>query len=199
MFTGIIECLGLVNEATKHANGNLELSIEASFAEELIIGQSVAHNGICLTVTEIDFKRKTYKVTAIEETLAKTNLSTTEKGHELNLERCMLANGRFDGHIVQGHVDQTAICEQVIDKNGSWHYLFVHEERKENMTVEKGSICVNGVSLTVVTSEKDNFSVAIIPHTFHHTNFKDLRKGMKVNLEFDIFGKYLYKMNKNLT
>lgn len=200
MFTGIVECLGTVLRLEeKGENGNLEITLSAPFVEELVLGQSISHNGACLTVTEIDFMPKSYKVIAIEETLGKTNLGLLQIDDLVNLERCTLANGRFDGHIVQGHVDQTGTCEEVIENNGSWLYRFRHLPLKGNLTVEKGSICVNGVSLTVVASEKDNFSVAIIPYTYEHTNFKMIKKGAKVNLEFDIIGKYLYKLTQNLT
>jgi len=200
MFTGIVECLGTVLQIEKkEGDGNLEMTIQAAFADELILGQSISHNGACLTVTNVDFSSKSYKVTAVEETLKKTNLGLLQNGDIVNLERCTLANGRFDGHIVQGHVDQTGVCEEVVENNGSWHYKFSHLPLKGNLTVEKGSICVNGVSLTVVTSEKDNFSVAVIPYTHENTTFKMIKKGSKVNLEFDIIGKYLYKLTRNLT
>ncbi len=199
MFTGIIECLGKVTDVRKYENGNQDMTLHAPFVEELVLGQSISHNGVCLTVVELDFMQKTYNVTAVEETLSRTNLGTLLMGDFVNLERCMLANGRFDGHIVQGHVDQTGICEEIEQKNGSWTYQFSHLPVMGNMTVEKGSICINGVSLTVVTSEKDNFSVTIIPYTYEHTVFKFLQKGMKVNLEFDILAKYLFKISKNIT
>jgi riboflavin synthase len=199
MFTGIIECIGTVVKLDGVGDDNLEMTLQAPFVDELILGQSISHNGACLTVTKIDFEQKTYSVTAVEETLLRTNLGNLSERDGVNLERCMLANGRFDGHIVQGHVDQTGTCESVEERSGSWQYKFSHLPLAGNMTVEKGSICVNGVSLTVVTSEKDNFSVVIIPYTYEHTIFKFLRKGMKVNLEFDILAKYLFKMAKNLT
>ena len=199
MFTGIIECLGEVMATDYQPNGNMELVIRVLFVEELALGQSIAHDGVCLTVTKIDLKQKTYNVTAIKETLSRTNLGSLKIGDEVNLERCMQANGRFDGHIVQGHVDIIGVCENVVDKGGSWHYFFKHEIAPDCITVEKGSVCLNGVSLTVVMSEKDNFSVAIIPYTFQNTNFKYIHKGVKVNIEFDIIGKYLLKMHKNLT
>jgi riboflavin synthase len=197
MFTGIIECLGQVVEAKKHENGNKELFITAPFVDELVLGQSIAHNGVCLTVTTI--KNGIYQVTAIEETLQRTNLGDIEKGDEVNLERCMLANGRFDGHIVQGHVDTIGICGNVEKKEGSWIFTFSHPEKQEYMTIEKGSICVNGISLTVAKSEKDHFKVAIIPYTFENTNLKNVSKGVKINIEFDILGKYLFKMTQKLT
>lgn len=197
MFTGIIECLGQVIEAKKYENGNKELFISAPFVDELVLGQSIAHNGVCLTVTAIE--NGIYQVTAIDETLDRTNIGDIEKGDEVNLERCMLANGRFDGHIVQGHVDTTGICEDVEMKEGSWIFTFSHPEKPEYMTIEKGSICVNGISLTVAKSEKNQFSVAIIPYTFENTNLKKVSKGMKINIEFDILGKYLFKMTQKLT
>lgn len=197
MFTGIIECLGQVVEAKHYENGNKELFISAPFVDELVLGQSIAHNGVCLTVTTIE--SGIYRVTAIEETLDRTNVGDIDKGDDVNLERCMLANGRFDGHIVQGHVDTIGICEGVEMKNGSWIFTFSHPEKPEYMTIEKGSICVNGISLTVAKSEKDHFSVAIIPYTFENTNLKKVSKGMKINLEFDILGKYLFKMTQKLT
>jgi riboflavin synthase len=197
MFTGIIECMGLVKDVQKHPNGNVEFKIDAPFADELILGQSIAHNGVCLTVTEIN--EGFYNVTAIEETLNRTNLGEIKADEFVNLERCMPANGRFDGHIVQGHVDTTGICEEVVQKEGSWIFKFSHDIRPEHMTIEKGSICVNGISLTVASSENNSFTVAIIPFTFDHTNLKSVHKGMKVNLEFDILGKYLFKMSQNIT
>lgn len=199
MFTGIIECLGTILSIDSQGNDNMVFTLRASFVDDLNLGQSVSHNGVCLTVTNIDFGQKTYKVEAIGETLERTNLGNLTAGDFVNLERCMVANGRFDGHIVQGHIDQTGECLEVIEKNGSWHYKIGHLPLNGNITVEKGSICINGVSLTVVTSEKDNFSVAIIPYTKENTTFKFLQKGMTVNLEFDIVGKYLYKLSKNIT
>ncbi len=197
MFTGIIECMGLVKETQKHSNGNVEFRVQAPFVEELVLGQSIAHNGVCLTVTAIE--NGIYNVTAIEETLERTNLGEIKAYEFVNLERCMPATGRFDGHIVQGHVDTTGVCEEVISKDGSWIFKFSHESRHEYMTIEKGSICVNGISLTVASSENNSFTVAIIPFTFEHTNLKSVAKGTKVNLEFDILGKYLCKMTQNLT
>lgn len=190
MFTGIIETVGKVL-STKRENTNLHFHIESEIAEELKIDQSVAHNGVCLTVTKCD--NTTYWVTAIDETLNKTNLGHLEVDSLLNLERCMLMNGRLDGHIVQGHVDQTATCTAIKDEDGSYVFTFMHE-RAEHVTVEKGSICVNGVSLTVVNSKANEFSVAIIPYTYEHTNFNQLKVGDSVNLEFDIIGKYVAKM-----
>ena len=188
MFTGIIECTGKVVEIKSEKN-NLHFYIEAPFTSELKIDQSVAHNGVCLTVTELN--SSIYAVTAIQETLQKTNLGQLKVGDKINLERCMLMNGRLDGHIVQGHVDQTGICTAVEEQNGSWFFTFEYDSTAKNITVEKGSITVNGVSLTVVNSGKSEFSVAIIPYTFEHTNFHQIKKGDAVNLEFDIVGKYV--------
>ncbi len=190
MFTGIIESLGIVLKKLP-SGSNLTLWIKSSFLHELKIDQSVSHNGACLTIT--DLNDEGYCVTIIDETLKKTNLSELKIGDFVNLERSMIANGRFDGHIVQGHVDQTAICESVTNKDGSWLYSFNYSN-SGNFTVNKGSICVNGVSLTVVDSFENSFSVAIIPYTFENTSFKNLKKGDKVNLEFDIVGKYLQKL-----
>jgi len=192
MFTGIIELTGKVTHLEKELN-NLHITISSSFTDQLKIDQSIAHNGICLTVIEI--KNDEYIVTAIEETLQKTNLNTLAIGDEVNLERCMVMGGRLDGHIVQGHVDQIGICTEVENIEGSWKFSFNYDRSNKNITVEKGSICINGVSLTVVDSGVDSFSVAIIPYTFEHTTFKNLRPGDKVNLEFDIIGKYIQKMN----
>ncbi|MES2836610.1 MAG: riboflavin synthase [Bacteroidota bacterium] len=190
MFTGIVECLGKL-VAIENELANIHFTIEASIVPELKIDQSIAHNGVCLTVTQI--KNNTYKVTAIHETLQKTNLGLLQVGDEVNLERCMVFNGRIDGHIVQGHVDQTAVCKQVTDQNGSWLFTFEYNSAQNNITVEKGSVCVNGVSLTVVNSGLNEFSVAIIPYTFEHTTFKNIKVGSTVNLEFDIIGKYVSK------
>ena len=191
MFTGIIETLGRVTKI-KEENTNKHYTISSTFTNELKIDQSVAHNGVCLTVVHIE--DDTYTVTAIDETLQKTNLNSLKEGDIVNLERCMLANGRFDGHVVQGHVDQTAICESVVDENGSWIFTFRYDASKGNVTVEKGSICVNGISLTVVNSKEDVFSVAIIPYTYEHTNLQHVKPGDTVNLEFDIIGKYVARL-----
>ena len=191
MFTGIIEATGIVKALEKESS-NLNIFIESDFTNELKIDQSVAHNGVCLTVVAID--NNVYKVTAIDETLQKTNIGNLMPSSVVNLERCMAANGRFDGHIVQGHVDQVASCINIIDLNGSWKYTFAYKSVHGNTTVEKGSICINGVSLTVVDSNAGDFSVAIIPYTYEHTNFKSLKIGDHVNLEFDIIGKYVAKM-----
>ncbi|GAB4038003.1 riboflavin synthase [Spirosoma jeollabukense] len=196
MFTGIIETTGLVS-AVEEEGTNLTFRIESVLAPELKIDQSVSHNGVCLTVTSI--ADGSYTVTAVDETLKKTNLGKLKIGDRVNLERCMPANGRFDGHIVQGHVDQTGICTNVQDMNGSWLYDFQYENLEaepstQNVTVEKGSICINGVSLTVFNSQHDTFRVTIIPYTYEHTNFRELKAGDEVNLEFDILGKYIKKM-----
>ena len=191
MFSGIIEDLGEV-VALKKEQGNLHITIKADFTSELKIDQSVAHNGACLTV--VDIKDNTYTVTAIEESLQKTNLGLLKVGDSINLERCMKLGDRLDGHIVQGHVDQTAICKKVEDTNGSWTYTFEYDASQNNITVEKGSVCVNGVSLTVVNSKNNSFSVCIIPYTYEHTNFKNFKVGTVVNLEFDILGKYISKL-----
>ncbi|MGB0525796.1 MAG: riboflavin synthase [Flammeovirgaceae bacterium] len=190
MFTGIIEALGKVTRIQQEQS-NVIFEIESPISNELKIDQSITHNGACLTVTAVH--GNVHSVTAIAETMQKTNLGALEVGSLVNLERCMQLNGRFDGHIVQGHVDQTAICTDVIEDDGSWRYYFQYESTG-NFTVEKGSVCINGVSLTVVDSKDDAFSVAIIPYTYEHTNFKTLKKGDRVNLEFDIIGKYLQKL-----
>jgi riboflavin synthase len=192
MFTGIIENLGTVAKAEKHQT-NLELYVESSLASELKIDQSVAHNGICLTVVEI-FGDRTYRVTAIDETIAKTNIGDLKEGDKINIERCMTMGARLDGHIVQGHVDQIGVCEGVEEQDGSWIYSFSYDPSLGNVTVEKGSITVNGTSLTVVNSVEDGFSVAIIPYTYENTVFHTLRKGDRVNLEFDVIGKYVARM-----
>lgn len=192
MFTGIIENLAKVAKVEK-SQSNLELYIESTLAGELKVDQSVAHNGVCLTVVEI-FGDRTYRVTAIEETIDKTNLSDLTQGDSINLERCMTLGARLDGHIVQGHVDQIGICENIAEKDGSWIYTFSYDTSMENITVEKGSITVNGTSLTVVNSSKGVFSVAIIPYTYENTVFNTLSKGDRVNLEFDVIGKYVARM-----
>ncbi|GAB3644090.1 riboflavin synthase [Spirosoma arcticum] len=191
MFTGIIETTGLVS-AIEPAGTNLTFRIESVLAAELKIDQSVSHNGVCLTVTSV--ANDSYTVTAVDETLKKTNLGRIQRGDRINLERCMPANGRFDGHIVQGHVDQTGVCTAVQDVDGSWLFDFEYADESDNVTVEKGSICINGVSLTVFNSQPDRFRVTIIPYTYEHTNFRNLKPGDTVNLEFDIVGKYLKKM-----
>lgn len=191
MFTGIIEALGRVTDI-RQENTNKHFTLTSPFTHELKIDQSVAHNGVCLTVVSIN--GDAYTVTAIDETLKKTNLNELQVGDAVNLERCMQANGRFDGHVVQGHVDQTAVCKEVRDENGSWLFTFRYDASKGNVTVEKGSICVNGISLTVVNSQEDHFSVAIIPYTFEHTNLHTVKPGTTVNLEFDIIGKYVARL-----
>ena len=189
MFTGIIEQLGTVQKIEKDGE-NVHFTIQSDFTDELKIDQSVAHSGCCLTVVKIDGSE--YVVTAILETLRKTNLGTWKIGTKVNLERCMIMNGRLDGHIVQGHVDTTAKCTAIANEDGSWKYTF--EYNAEDVTVEKGSITVNGTSLTVVDSTKSGFSVCIIPYTQEFTNFHTLEVGSTVNLEFDIIGKYVAKL-----
>ncbi|QNF35189.1 riboflavin synthase [Adhaeribacter swui] len=191
MFTGIIETLGKVTNIQEE-NTNKHFTISSAITSELKIDQSVSHNGVCLTVVEIQGQE--YTVTAIDETLQKTNLNSLAVGDLVNLERCMPANGRFDGHVVQGHVDQVATCVSVADQNGSWLYTFMYDSSTGNITVEKGSICVNGISLTVVNSQDNQFSVAIIPYTYEHTNLQQVKPGSTVNLEFDIIGKYVAKL-----
>lgn len=191
MFTGIVETVAEVIEI--HLEGtNTTFRLRSSLASELKVDQSLSHNGVCLTVTSIH--HDTYTVTAVDETLKKTNLSLLNLGHKVNLERCMAANGRFDGHIVQGHVDQTGTCTRMQAMNGSWLYDFSYDPSLGNITVEKGSICINGVSLTVFNSQPDSFRVTIIPYTYEHTNFHQLVQGNTVNLEFDILGKYIQKI-----
>ena len=193
MFTGIIEGLSKV-EAIEKENSNVHFTFSCAFTHELKIDQSVAHNGVCLTVIKNDGHR--YTVTAIDETLQKTNLGNLKVDDEVNLERCMPANGRFDGHIVQGHVDQTGIVTSIIDNNGSWTYTIEYNTKLGNITVEKGSITINGTSLTVVDSKDDRFSVCVIPYTFKNTVFKHLKVSDVVNLEFDIVGKYVARLLK---
>lgn len=191
MFTGIIETLGKVTQLKKE-QGNLHISVQSQIANELKIDQSVSHNGVCLTVVEVN--HDAHVVTAIDETLQKSNIGNLQVGDFINLERCMQMNGRLDGHIVQGHVDQTAVCINVQETNGSWVYTFEYDVTKGNLTVEKGSVCVNGISLTVINSKDNSFSVAIIPYTYEHTNLQQVQINSKVNLEFDIIGKYVAKM-----
>ncbi|RZK08824.1 MAG: riboflavin synthase [Flavobacterium sp.] len=192
MFTGIIESLGTVKEVRKE-NDNLHLTITSSITNELKIDQSVSHNGVCLTVVALG--EDAYTVTAIRETIEKTNVVDWEVGDIVNLERAMKLGDRLDGHIVQGHVDQTGTCKNVENANGSWYYTFEYDENWNNITIEKGSITVNGVSLTVVNSKKNEFSVAIIPYTYEHTNFKNFTVGTKINLEFDVVGKYVARLH----
>ena len=193
MFTGIIEGFGKVIDLEK-GQENLHLNLESSLTKELKIDQSLAHNGVCLTVVETKADR--YKVTAIQETLEKSNLGELKKGDLVNLERAMIMNNRLDGHIVQGHVDQVGFCTGVDFRGGSWFFDFEYGKYQKNITIEKGSICVNGVSLTVVNSGLNNFSVAIIPYTYEHTNFHMIQKGDSVNLEFDMIGKYISKLHE---
>lgn len=198
MFSGIVEEAATV-VALKKEQGNLHLTLSCSFTDELKIDQSIAHNGVCLTVVSIE--EGTYTVTAIQETLDRSNLGLLKVGDKVNLERSMMMNGRLDGHIVQGHVDQTARCTAVEEADGSWYYTFVYDFDKQKardgyMTVEKGSVTVNGVSLTVCNSKDDSFQVAIIPYTHEHTNFHQITVGSVVNLEFDIIGKYISRMMK---
>ena len=193
MFTGIVEEIGEVVE-TIHENGNLNLKIRAKMTPELKIDQSVSHNGVCLTV--VGLENPIYTVTAINETLEKTNLGDLKAGQFVNLERGMQLGARLDGHIVQGHVDQTGIFTEVIEEKGSWIYTFEYDPKMSNITIEKGSITVNGVSLTVVNSKLNEFSVAIIPYTYNNTIFKYLQKGDKVNLEFDVIGKYVKRLTE---
>lgn len=191
MFTGIIEALGKV-AAIEQEQDNIRLHVRSPLAHELKIDQSIAHNGVCLTVVAVE--NDTHAVVAVRETLTKTNLGDLQVGDMLNLERCMPANGRFDGHFVQGHVDQTGICTCIVEENGSWRYTFTYDTSTGNFTVEKGSIAVNGVSLTVVDSQPGMFSVAIIPYTYAHTTFHALKVGQRVNLEFDVLGKYIKRI-----
>lgn len=191
MFTGIIEALAKV-EAIENEGTNVHFTFSCPFTDELKIDQSVAHNGVCLTVVKINGNQ--YTLTAIEETLQKTNLGNLNVGDVVNIERCMPANGRFDGHIVQGHVDQTGKVISIIDNNGSWSYTVQYDASNGNVTVEKGSITINGTSLTVVDSKDDSFSVCIIPYTYENTVFKTLKVGDTVNLEFDIVGKYVARL-----
>jgi riboflavin synthase len=191
MFTGIIEAFGTV-KSVKQEGGNKHFSIESPISNQLRIDQSVSHDGVCLTVVKVDSDSHT--VTAIDETLQKSNLRKLKAGDRINLERCMVANGRFDGHIVQGHVDQTGIVKSVKEADGSWLFDFEYDPTSGNVTVEKGSICINGVSLTCFNSTHTGFTVAIIPFTYEHTNFKFLKAGDAVNLEFDIVGKYIKRL-----
>lgn len=193
MFTGIIEEIGEVINIEKDKT-NVNFDIKAQIAKELKIDQSVSHNGVCLTVVSVDYSKSTYRVTAIDETLKKTNFGKLTVGSKLNLERGALINSRLDGHIVQGHVDQTAQCTQAEEIGGSWVFRFEYDSKFNNVTIEKGSITINGVSLTVVDSEINSFSVSIIPYTYYHTTFKTLVAGEIVNLEFDVIGKYVKRL-----
>ncbi|TYC15586.1 riboflavin synthase [Bizionia gelidisalsuginis] len=192
MFTGIIETIGTITDLKTELQ-NLHITVDSSIASELKIDQSVAHNGVCLTVVSISDTN--YTVTAIKETLEKTTLGTLKLTDAVNLERAMKLGDRLDGHLVQGHVDQIATCIGVIETSGSWLFTFKYDSTLNNITIEKGSITVNGVSLTVVNSKKDEFSVAIIPYTFEHTNFNTFKEGSVVNLEFDVIGKYVSRLN----
>ena len=193
MFTGIIEDLGTI-EKLDVDGGNLHITVKSNITNELKIDQSIAHNGVCLTV--VDIKNDCYTVTAIQETLDKTNIGQLSTGDSVNLERAMKLGDRLDGHIVQGHVDQTAECIFIKEEQGSWIFTFRYDTKQNNVTIEKGSITVNGVSLTVVNSKVDQFSVAIIPYTYSHTTFNKLMVGTVVNLEFDVIGKYVKRLNE---
>jgi riboflavin synthase len=193
MFTGIIETLGRVEKIEKDRE-NINFTIQTNITHELKIDQSVAHNGVCLTVVAISGKN--YVVTAIKETLDKTNLGLLSETDLVNIERAMKLGDRLDGHIVQGHVDQTAVCSEVSENDGSWIFTFVYDANANNITIEKGSVTVNGVSLTVVDSKKNQFSVAIIPYTYTHTGFSKFKKGTVVNLEFDVIGKYVARLHQ---
>ena len=192
MFTGIIETLGTVKALEKDGD-NIHITIQSNLTNELKIDQSVAHNGVCLTVVNIN--NDVYTVTAIKETIDKTNLSFWNVNDVVNLERAMKLGDRLDGHIVQGHVDQVAACKNIEEANGSWYFTFEYDKNLHNITIEKGSITVNGVSLTVVNSKENEFSVAIIPYTYAHTNFHNFKIGTKINLEFDVIGKYVARLH----
>lgn len=191
MFTGIIETLGVVSDL-RNEGSNTIFTVESKLGPELKIDQSLSHNGVCLTVVAVEGNQ--HRVVAIDETLQKSNLGALRKGTRVNLERCMLNNGRFDGHIVQGHVDQTGVVKAIREQQGSWLFDFEYDPGSGNVTVEKGSICVNGVSLTCFNSRDNGFTVAIIPYTFENTNFHQLGTGDTVNLEFDIIGKYVQRL-----
>jgi len=193
MFTGIIEELGVITHLEKEKE-NLHITVQSSLTPELKIDQSVAHNGVCLTVVYRNLEENTYVVTAIQETLEKTNLNTWNIHDRVNLERAMKLGDRLDGHIVQGHVDQIGTCISIKESEGSWYYTFEYDSTLNNITIEKGSITVNGTSLTVINSEKNSFSVAIIPYTYEHTTFQFFNVGSLVNLEFDVIGKYVARL-----
>ncbi len=194
MFSGIVEEAAPVVELEKEG-GNLHITMECSFADQLKIDQSISHNGVCLTVVNVDQERQTFTVTAVQETLDKSNLGLLEKGDKVNLERSMKADSFLDGHIVQGHVDQTATCTDVREADGSWYLKFEYDPSQEDyITVEKGSISINGVSMTVVNSQENSFEVAVIPYTYNMTNFHQMKPGTVVNLEFDVIGKYVAKI-----
>ncbi len=191
MFTGIIEELGKI-KGIQTEGTNRHFEIESAISSELKIDQSIAHDGVCLTVTKVN--KDIHWVTAIDETLQKSTLGNLTQGSEVNLERCMLNNGRFDGHIVQGHVDQVATCASIKEEEGSWLFDFEYDSETGNVTVEKGSITINGISLTCFNSKKDGFTVAIIPYTYENTSIKNLKVGNQVNLEFDVVGKYVKRL-----
>lgn len=191
MFTGIIEELGKVIKLDKD-QGNIHLTIASKLTPELKVDQSIAHNGVCLTVVAVN--ENEYTVTAIKETISKTNIGFLKVDEVINIERAMKLGDRLDGHIVQGHVDQTGICTNIIDENGSWRFTFEYDATPGNVTIEKGSITIDGTSLTVVDSKNNSFSVAIIPYTYEHTRFKDYKVGTIVNLEFDVIGKYVGRL-----
>jgi len=193
MFTGIIETLGIINLIEKEQD-NIHIKVQSSITNELKIDQSVAHNGVCLTVVAIE--NDCYTVTAIQETINKTNLGYWKIGDALNLERAMKLGDRLDGHIVQGHVDQIGTCISIEETQGSWRFTFEYDASLHNITIEKGSVTVNGVSLTVVDSKPNQFSVAIIPYTYEHTNFHDFKIGTQINLEFDVIGKYVSRLHQ---
>jgi|TARA_B110000459_G_scaffold197322_1_gene240564 riboflavin synthase len=192
MFTGIIESRGVVKSINSNKS-NIDLTIVSDLVDELKVDQSISHNGVCLTVVSID--KDAYTVTAIKETLEKTNLGELKLGDQVNLERCLKVGDRLDGHFVQGHVDQIATCTNVVNENGSWVFTFEYSPLNNNITIEKGSITVNGVSLTIINSKESKFSVAIIPYTFANTNFNTFKPGTLVNIEFDVFGKYITKLH----
>lgn len=194
MFTGIIEKTGTIREIITTGN-NKSFWVESPFAEELKVDQSLSHNGVCLTVEEI--KNRMHRVTAIEETLLKTNLGAWKNGTIVNLERCMMLNGRLDGHIVQGHVDCTAICTSIVEKAGSWEFTFSYPAAFAALIIEKGSVTVNGISLTCFNVTDTQFTVAIIPYTFEYTNMSELERGDQVNIEWDVVGKYVGRIMKN--
>lgn len=198
MFTGIVEQTAKVVKIEQEGT-NFHFTLECPIADELKIDQSFAHDGCCLTVVKIDKEKKLYVVTAMKETMDRTNLGCWKVGTEVNVERSMKTDGRLDGHIVQGHVDTTAVCTKVIDENGSYRFFFEYPKTKENITVPKGSVSVNGVSLTVVDSKEGMFSVSIIPYTFDNTNFHCIKEGTLVNLEFDILGKYIMRIMEQYT
>ena len=193
MFTGIIESIGKI-VALKNDQSNLQLTIKSNLTSELKIDQSIAHNGVCLTIIDLDHKNDTYTVTAIDETLSKSNFKNLKVNDKINLERAMKLGDRLDGHIVQGHVDETGKCIDIQNKNGSWLFTFHYDPSKKNITIEKGSITINGVSLTVINSLNNQFSVAIIPYTYEHTNFNTIKINDFVNLEFDVIGKYVARI-----